>query len=174
MRRFKEAHQGAIKNFSGRWIKETAQCQEIRLRIERWTGDQRAEDFQRVGTAQSDYADRASPGRSTKSNYRISLNIHVDLSNATGTLGDSLAGSGLQTESQAARIAFADRFGCEIMFLGQRQMYDAPFTGIHGTKYEGRRRCANLARRMLGHGAEFGFPRCSVVIGVANDPLAFR
>src|SRR6266480_2673093 len=89
-------------------------------------------------------------------------------------LKSSLAGRGPQTHSQASGIAFADRLRCEILFLGQRQMYDASFTGIHGTEYECRRRCPNLARRVLGHSAEFSFPRCSVVIGVANDPLAFR
>src|SRR5476649_2230424 len=89
-------------------------------------------------------------------------------------LGVSLAGSGLKTDSQAPRIALADRLSCEIFFLGQRQMYDPPFAGVHGAEYEGRRRRPDLTRRVLGHRAEFSFSGSPVVIGVADDPLAFR
>src|SRR5205823_2521495 len=89
--------------------------------------------------------------------------------NAIENLGASLAAGGLQGDSQAPRIAFADRLSYEILFLGQRQMYDPPFTGIHGTEYECRRGCPNLARGVLGHRAGFTFPRGAVVIGVADD-----
>jgi len=83
----------------------------------------------------------------------------------------SLAGGGLQTDSQATSIAFADRLSFKILFLGQGQMYYTPFAGIHGTENERRGRRPNLARRVLSHRPEFSFARSSVVIGVADDPL---
>src|SRR5437870_2027831 len=109
----KEADQRAVKDFSGERIKEIAQCQEISLRNERCRCSQSTQNSQGIRSAYSNYSDRASPWRSTKSNDRISLIVHGRSSDAK--LSEvSLAGRRFQTNPQATCVAFANRLCFEI------------------------------------------------------------
>src|ERR1700681_1681933 len=88
----------------------------------------------------------------------------VSVLTATGLMfevaqeGISLSGNRFQADSQAAAIAFANRFSDEILFNCQREMNNPSFTRLHRTKHKGRRCRANLAGRVFSHRAQFGLP----------------
>src|SRR2546425_12841496 len=80
----------------------------------------------------------------------------------------------LQSDSKSARVTFADRFGNQVILFGEAQMNHTPLAWLHGAEHKRGRGVADLARRMLSHGAQLSLSGGAIIVRIANDPLTFR
>src|SRR5207237_6981804 len=105
-------------------------------------------------------------------NYRISLDKHgaVDL---VEQYEMSSARRSLQGDSKSARVTFADRFGNQVILLGEAQMNHPSLAWLHGAEHKRGRGVTDLAGRMLGHGAQLSLSGGAIIIRIADYALTF-
>ncbi|HEY8204432.1 MAG TPA: hypothetical protein VIF81_06880 [Pyrinomonadaceae bacterium] len=69
-------------------------------------------------------------------------------------------------------MAFAYGFRVQIRLVSQREMNNAPLVAIHRPKDKRRTRGPNLARGVVGHCPQLSLAGRTIIVSVADDPLA--
>src|SRR5436305_14175073 len=78
----------------------------------------------------------------------------------------SSARRSLQSDSKSARVTFADRFGNKVILLGEAQMNHTSLAWLHRAEDKRGRGVTDLARRMLGHGAQLSLPGGAIIVRI--------
>jgi len=135
VRRFEETNEGLIEGLAGIRIDKALQAQEIGCWIVGFGPDEGAQNLERIRTADSDNADTTAAGRSGQGNNSINRSVHSLKGYDGAEEGEKLLGGSLsQTDSQPAPITLADGFRDQILFSREREMDNAAFAWLHGTK----------------------------------------
>jgi len=79
----------------------------------------------------------------------------------------------LRTDAKATGMAFTYGFRMQIRLVSQREMNNAPLVAIHRPKDKRRTRGSNLTRGVVSHSPQLSFAGRTIIVSVADDPLAF-